>query len=51
MGLTGQLISADRALQLGLINRAVAGHEVLDTAGLAAVIAANGPAPSRSPSA
>ena len=44
MGLTGQPISADRALQLGLINRVVAGHEVLDTAlGLAAVIAANGP--------
>jgi enoyl-CoA hydratase/carnithine racemase len=44
MGLTGEPISAQRALELGLINRVVPGAEVLDTAlALAALINANGP--------
>jgi enoyl-CoA hydratase/crotonobetainyl-CoA hydratase len=44
MGLTGEPISAARALELGLINRVVPADQVLDTAlGLAALINANGP--------
>ena len=44
MGLTGETFGADRALELGLINRVVPGAEVLDSAlGLAGLINANGP--------
>jgi enoyl-CoA hydratase/carnithine racemase len=44
MGLTGEPISAERALQLGLINRVVPAAEVMSTAlALAALISANGP--------
>ena len=44
MGLTGEPISARRALELGLINRVVPAAEVLDAAlALAALINANGP--------
>jgi enoyl-CoA hydratase/carnithine racemase len=44
MGLTGETISASRALELGLINRVVPAAEVLDAAlALAALINANGP--------
>jgi enoyl-CoA hydratase len=44
MGLTGEPISAERALQLGLVNRVVPAADVVDTAfGLAALISANGP--------
>lgn len=44
MGLTGEPISAERAKELGLVNRVVPAAEVLDTAlGLAALINANGP--------
>ncbi len=44
MGLTGEPISAARALELGLINRVVPAGEVLDAAlALAALINANGP--------
>lgn len=44
MGLTGELIDAARAEQLGLVNRVVPGADVLATAlGLAASIAANAP--------
>jgi enoyl-CoA hydratase/crotonobetainyl-CoA hydratase len=44
MGLTGEPVSAARALELGLINRVVPADQVLDTAlGLAALINANGP--------
>jgi enoyl-CoA hydratase len=44
MGLTGESFGAQRALELGLINRVVPSAEVLDTAlALAALINANGP--------
>jgi enoyl-CoA hydratase len=44
LGLTGEPISATRALELGLINRVVPAAEVMSTAlGLAALITANGP--------
>jgi enoyl-CoA hydratase/carnithine racemase len=44
MGLTGEPINAQRALELGLINRVVPAAEVLDAAlALAALINANGP--------
>ena len=44
MGLTGEPISAARALELGLVNRVVPAAEVMDTAmQLAAAITANGP--------
>ncbi len=44
LGLTGDLISAARARELGLVNRVVPAAEVLDAAlELAAKIAANGP--------
>ena len=44
MGLTGELIPAERALALGLVNRVVPAGDLLDTAlGLAEVIGANGP--------
>ena len=44
LGLTGELIDADRACQLGLVNRVVAPEQVLPTAlDLARTIAANGP--------
>jgi enoyl-CoA hydratase len=44
MGLTGEPISASRALELGLVNRVVPAAEVVETAmGLATLIAANGP--------
>lgn len=44
MGLTGEPITAQRALELGLINRVVPGADVLETAlQLAALINANGP--------
>lgn len=44
LGLTGEPISAVRALELGLVNRVVPATEVLDTAlELAALIEANGP--------
>jgi crotonobetainyl-CoA hydratase len=44
MGLTGEPISAARALELGLVNRVVPAADVLDTAlGLAALVNANGP--------
>lgn len=44
MGLTGEPISAARALELGLINRVVPADQVVETAlGLAALINANGP--------
>lgn len=44
MGLTGEPISAARALELGLINRVVPADQVLEAAlGLAALINANGP--------
>jgi enoyl-CoA hydratase len=44
MGLTGEPISATRALELGLINRVVPAAEVMSTAlQLAALISANGP--------
>jgi enoyl-CoA hydratase/carnithine racemase len=44
MGLTGDLIDAHRAYELGLVNRVVAPDEVLDAAlELAGRIAANGP--------
>lgn len=44
MGLTGDLIDAARAYELGLVNRVVPGPDVLETAlGLAATIAANAP--------
>ena len=44
MGLTGEPISARRALELGLINRVVAAADVLSAAlALAALINANGP--------
>jgi enoyl-CoA hydratase/crotonobetainyl-CoA hydratase len=44
MGLTGQPISAARALELGLVNRVVPGDEVMAAArALAALINANGP--------
>ena len=44
MGLTGEPISAARALELGLINRVVPADQVLDGAlALAALINANGP--------
>lgn len=44
MGLTGEPISAQRALELCLLNRVVAGPDVLSTAlELAALINANGP--------
>jgi len=44
MGLTGEPISADRAFELGLVNRVVAGDAVMDEARrLAGLIVANGP--------
>jgi enoyl-CoA hydratase len=44
MGLTGETISASRALELGLINRVVPAAEVMSAAlALAALINANGP--------
>lgn len=44
MGLTGEPISAQRAFELGLVNRVVPGAEVLDAAlALAALVNANGP--------
>ena len=44
LGLTGETISAARALELGLINRVVASADVIPTAlELAALISANGP--------
>lgn len=44
MGLTGEPISAARALELGLINRVVPAADVIETAfALAALISANGP--------
>jgi enoyl-CoA hydratase/carnithine racemase len=44
MGLTGETFGAQRALELGLINRVVPGAEVMDAAlALAALINANGP--------
>ena len=44
MGLTGEPISAARALELGLVNRVVPAADVVDTAlGLAALVNANGP--------
>lgn len=44
MGLTGEPITASRALELGLVNRVVPAGEVLATASaLAALIVANGP--------
>ena len=44
LGLTGDLITAERAYQLGLINRVVPGDQVMDTAlDIAGRIAANGP--------
>jgi len=44
LGLTGEPISAARALELGLINRVVPAADVMNTAlALAAVITANGP--------
>jgi enoyl-CoA hydratase len=44
MGLTGEPISASRALELGLVNRVVPAAEVMDAArALAALVAANGP--------
>lgn len=44
LGLTGETISADRAFELGLVNRVTAGDGVMDEAlRLARLIAANGP--------
>lgn len=44
MGLTGETFGAQRALELGLINRVVPGADVMDAAlALAALINANGP--------
>ncbi len=44
MGLTGEPISAERARELGLVNRVVPAADVISTAlGLAALINANGP--------
>ena len=44
MGLTGEPITAARALELGLVNRVAPAAEVIDVArGLAALVAANGP--------
>jgi enoyl-CoA hydratase/carnithine racemase len=44
MGLTGETITAQRALELGLINRVVPAADVMSTAlALAALINANGP--------
>ena len=44
LGLTGEPISAARALELGLVNRVVPADQVMDTAlALAALVAANGP--------
>jgi enoyl-CoA hydratase len=44
LGLTGEPISAPRALSLGLVNRVVAGAELLDEAvALAAAVATNAP--------
>ena len=44
MGLTGEPITAARALELGLINRVVPAADVMSTTlALAALIAANGP--------
>ena len=44
LGLTGELISAKRALQLGLINRVVPAAEVISSAlALAGLVNANGP--------
>lgn len=44
LGLTGEMISADRARELGLVNRVVPAADVLDEAlALAALVNANGP--------
>jgi enoyl-CoA hydratase len=44
LALTGEIVSAQRVLELGLVNRVVPGAEVLDEAiALAATIAENGP--------